>query len=112
VYTVAMGSETGAPNGGSDGSGSGNGSCLTDQVSETTLSGGTGSESYPSSAYAGKAGSACNAIGAMASTASMFYSDATAGCTSSQNNEYTTIGGIFKAVGNSLTYSRLLPTNQ
>jgi Flp pilus assembly protein TadG len=101
VYTVAMGSPTSAPAGG--------GSCVTDQVSETTLSGSTGAESYPSGSYAGQAGSACNAIGAMASTGSMFYSDATSGCTSSQNNEYTTIGGIFKAVGNSLTYSRLIP---
>jgi hypothetical protein len=104
VYTVAMGSETGGPNGG------GSGSCLTDLVTESTLSGGSSAESYPSSAYAGAAGSACNAIGAMASTFSTFYSDATSGCTSSQNSEYTTIGGIFKAVGNSLTYSRLLPT--
>jgi len=103
VYTVAMGSETAAPNAGSSAS------CQTDQVSETTLSGATGSESYPSSAYAGKAGSACNAIGAMASTSNTFYSDASSGCTSSQNSEYTTIGGIFKAVGNSLTYSRLIP---
>ena len=101
VYTVAMGSPTGSP---------ASGSCATDQVSESTLSGGSSAESYPSSAYAGQAGSACNAIGAMASTFDKFYSDATSGCTSSQNSEYTTIGGIFKAVGNSLTYSRLLPT--
>jgi Flp pilus assembly protein TadG len=101
VYTVAMGSPTSAPGG--------SGSCATDQVSETTLPGGSG-ETYPSSSYAGQAGSACNAIGAMASTTSTFYSDATSGCTSSQNDEYTTIGDIFKAVGNSLTYSRLIPT--
>ncbi len=104
VYTVAMGSETGGPSGG------GSGSCLTDQVSETTLSGGTGAESYPSSAYVGTAGSACNAIGAMASDLTKFYSDASSGCTSPDNGEYTTIGGIFKAVGNSLSYSRLIPT--
>jgi len=105
VFTVAMGSETAAPSAGSSAS------CQTDKGSETTLSA-SGAESYPSSAYAGSAGSACNAIGAMATSESTFYSDASSGCTSSQNSEYTTIGGIFKAVGNSLTYSRLLPTNQ
>jgi len=103
VYTVAMGSPTGGPNGGG-------GNCQTDKVTETTLTGGTGAESYPSSSYVGSAGSPCNAIGAMASDLTKFYSDATSGCTSPDNGQYTTIGAIFKAVGNSLSYSRLIPT--
>ena len=112
VYTIAMGSETGAPNGGSDGSGSGNGSCLSDQVSETALTSSTGGLTYPSSAYSGKSGSACNAIGAMATSSNMFFSDeaSSPACTATGGNvNFTSIPGIFQAIAASLTDSRLIP---
>ncbi len=97
VYTVAMGSQT------SNG-------CLTDQ--HVTISSGStyGAESYPGGTYSGQP---CNAIAAMASTPNTFYSDNTAGCAALVNNEaqFETIGGIFQAIADNLTNSRLIPAS-
>jgi hypothetical protein len=105
VYTVAMGSETGLP-----GAGGNNASCTTDptKLGETTLS--NGAESYPSGTYAG---SACNAIGAMASDANKFFSDQSQSppCKASGGNvNFTSIPSIFGAIAASLTDARLIPT--
>jgi Flp pilus assembly protein TadG len=114
VYTIAMGSETGAPGAGVDGSGASNGSCETDQITETTLTSSTGGLTYPSSAYSGKAGSACNAIGAMASNADGFFSDegSSPACTATGGNaNFTSIPAIFKAIWSQFTTSRLIPNS-
>jgi hypothetical protein len=114
VYTIAMGSETGAPGHGSDGAGSSNGSCEADQITETTLTSSTGGESYPSSSYSGSAGSACNAIGAMATSANTFFSDeaSSPACMASGGNaNFTSIPAIFKAIYDQLTTSRLIPNS-
>jgi hypothetical protein len=97
VYTIAMGSLT-------------SGGCQTDQT--VTISSGStyGAESYPSGTYSGQP---CNAIAAMASTENTFYSDNTSGCTALVNTQaqFETIGGIFQAIANSLTNSRLIPAS-
>jgi len=94
VYTVAMGSET-------------SGGCKTD-AHYTITSGSTyGAVAWPSGTYSGQP---CNAIGAMASNVNTFFSDNTGGCPASGGNvNYTTIAGIFQAIGNNLTSARLIP---
>ena len=95
VYTVAMGSET-------------SGGCLTDQhVTITNLT--NGAETWPTGGTYPK--QPCNAIAAMASTGNTFYSDNTAGCAATVNSaaQFETIGGIFQAIANNLTNSRLIP---
>jgi hypothetical protein len=104
VYTVAMGSETGLP-----GTGGNNASCSTDRttLSETSLS--NGAETYPSGTYSG---SACNAIGAMASDANKFFSDQSQSppCKATGGNvNFTSIPSIFGAIAASLTDARLIP---
>jgi hypothetical protein len=97
VYTIAMGSPT-------------SGGCQTDQ--HVTVSSGStyGAEAYPAGTYSGQP---CNAIAAMASTENTFYSDNTSGCAALVNNEaqFETIGGIFQAIANNLTNSRLIPAS-
>ena len=95
VYTIAMGSET------SNG-------CLTDQhVTITNLT--NGAETWPTGGPHPK--EPCNAIAAMASTGNTFYSDDTGGCAATVNSaaQFETIGGIFQAIANNLTNSRLIP---
>jgi hypothetical protein len=103
VYTVAMGAEIGTPQASSDAS------CVTDvsKLSETALSNGavtwpTGG-SYP--------GTACNAIGAMASNANTFYSDDTDNCSATNNSGFTTMSSIFTKISNGFTAARLVPNN-
>jgi hypothetical protein len=94
VYTVAMGSPI-------------SGSCTTDAGGFTLSNLSNGAETWPTGAYPGQA---CNAIRAMASSASTFFSDNTGGCAAfTQNSSYTTIGTIFDAVSKSLTNARLIP---
>ena len=97
VYSIAMGSPT------SNG-------CLTDQHVTITSGSTYGAEGYPAGTYSGQP---CNAIAAMASTPNTFYSDNTSGCASLVNNQsqFETIGGIFQAIANSLTNSRLIPSS-
>jgi len=49
----------------------------------------------------------------MASTENTFYSDNTSGCAALVITEaqFETIGGIFQAIANSLTNSRLIPSS-
>ncbi|HKN22569.1 MAG TPA: hypothetical protein VJX73_14190, partial [Terracidiphilus sp.] len=86
------------------------GGCLTDQ--HVTVSSGStyGAEAYPAGAYSSQP---CNAIAAMASTPNTFYSDNTAGCAALVNTQpqFETIGGIFQAIANNLTNSRLIPAS-
>jgi hypothetical protein len=94
VYTIAMGAPT-------------SGGCTTD--SHFTASAGStyGAIAWPSGTYSKQP---CNAIEAMASDVSKFFSDDTGGCPADTTNKtYKTIGGIFTAVTNSLTTSRLIP---
>ena len=97
VYTIAMGSET-------------SGGCLTDQHVTITSGSTYGAEGYPSGTYSGQP---CNAIAAMASTSNTFYSDNTGGCAALVNTQaqFETIGGIFQAIANNLTNSRLIPAS-
>jgi hypothetical protein len=93
VYTIGFGSETTG--------------CTTD--ANYTLTGLTdGAETWPSGTYAGKP---CNAIAAMASNASTFFSDGSAGCTALDpaNANYTSMAQIFQAVVASLSSPRLVP---
>jgi Flp pilus assembly protein TadG len=96
VYTIAMGSPT-------------SGGCQTDQTVTLTSGSTHGAEGYPAGTYSGQP---CNAIAAMASNENTFYSDNTAGCAALVNNQpqFETIGGIFQAIANSLTNSRLIPS--
>jgi len=93
VYTVAMGAETSS-------------SCTTDQTyTITNLT--NGAQTWPGGSYSKQA---CNAIAAMASTTSTFYSDAQKGCTAlGQNQEFETMASIFTDVAKHLSTSRLIP---
>jgi hypothetical protein len=97
VYTIAMGSPT-------------SGGCSTDQTVTITSGSTYGAEGYPAGTYSGQP---CNAIAAMASNENTFYSDNTAGCASLVNNQaqFETIGGIFQAIADNLTNSRLIPSS-
>jgi hypothetical protein len=97
VYTIAMGSPT-------------SGGCQTDQTVTLTSGSTHGAEGYPAGTYSGQP---CNAIAAMASNENTFYSDNTAGCASLVNNQaqFETIGGIFQAIADNLTNSRLIPSS-
>jgi hypothetical protein len=97
VYTVAMGSPT-------------SGGCKSDQHVTITSSSTYGAQGYPAGTFSGQP---CNAIAAMASTSNTFYSDNTAGCAALVNTQpqFETIGGIFQAIADSLTNSRLIPAS-
>jgi hypothetical protein len=80
-------------------------SCLTD--TSYSLGPFTGGSTWP-----GTGGQACAAIGAMASNANTFYSDATSGCKATNTSKFTTItgaGSIFQAISANLQNSRLIP---
>jgi Flp pilus assembly protein TadG len=101
VYTVAFDAQT-------------SGGCTTDQQYSAAVS---SISTFSGTRFAGtsdawsKAGSPCNAIAAMASNTTMFYSDDTSGCTvlDSANSQFTSLAGIFKAVIVGLTSPRLIP---
>ncbi len=106
VYTVAMGSPTSA----------GSGNCGTDQPTGSyTLTGLTkGATTWPSGAGNGgqagvTGGSPCNAISAMASGASYFYSDDQGGCKSTVNGTFESMASIFSDVSKHFQTSRLMP---
>jgi hypothetical protein len=105
VYTVAMGSAT-------------SGSCSSDSPTSTyTLTGlSNGATTWPTGAgHGGQAsvtgGQACNAISAMASSASTFYSDDQGGCQSTVNGTFESMASIFTDVAKKLSTSRLIPAN-
>ncbi len=104
VYTVAMGSPTTADSK----------DCESD-LGGYTLTGLTnGAATWPTGVGNGgqasmTAGSPCNAIAAMASSASTFYSDDQGGCKSTVNGTFESMASIFDDVSKHLSTSRLMP---
>jgi hypothetical protein len=105
VYTVAMGAETPASSG----------NCGTDLNGFTLTGLSNGATVWPTGVGNGAqtslpAGSPCNAISAMASTASTFYSDDQSGaCASTVNGAFESMASIFTDVAKHLSTSRLIP---
>jgi hypothetical protein len=100
VYTIGMDSPTSG--------------CATDVKYSATV----GAQStFINTKYAGTSAawtvndSPCNAIGAMASNTTMFYSDYTKGCPAltTANGGYSSLAAIFKAIVVGLTSPRLIP---
>jgi hypothetical protein len=93
VYTIGFGSESSG--------------CATD--STYTLTGLTnGAESWPSGSYSR---TPCNAIAAMASNSSTYFSDNTSACSALDpaNANFTSIAQIFQAIVTDLSTPRLFP---
>jgi Putative Tad-like Flp pilus-assembly len=94
VYTIGFGSETSG--------------CTTDKTYTIAAGNTYGGEAWPSGPYAG---TPCNAIAAMASDSTKFFSDNSVGCPviAPANANFTSLAQIFAAITQLLGRPRLIP---